>query len=361
MRAHPAYIEYCKGKSFLASKAVVNDDADEELLLVAGDGGAEQISEFKCKIEVTHGAFIGWGTSFGYGYLKGFKEGEPIGAGQIIQQEELCLPRHTHKDMLRDESDENEGDDCEREDCVEVYREYGRNTKYGHLILAGNPANFMAWVKSNASASRDEVIFCRLFAYIEHTEEDEGGRRGYIVAVDAENFEGEATVSDGIGYVIFHDGSYYHGGLQDGERSGLGKMISGDDCVYDGQWKDGCMHGQGKYTLADGAVYEGQWHNGFMHGRGKYTYASGDVYEGDYRDDIMHGEGTLTHAYGDVYQGGHKDGMMHGKGTFTFANGDVYEGQYQTDRRHGKGKYTFSKNGGDALDGMWKDDEFIVQ
>ena len=66
----------CERKMLLASNAVT------------GDNQLEIFSEFKHKIERTHGASIG---GRGRTHLKGFPEGKPIGAGQIIQTEELYL------------------------------------------------------------------------------------------------------------------------------------------------------------------------------------------------------------------------------------------------------------------------------
>ena len=74
--ATPEYLELCKKKMFLASNAFF------------GDKKLEIFSEFKHKIERTHGASIG---GRGRTHLKGFPEGKPIGAGQIIQTEELYL------------------------------------------------------------------------------------------------------------------------------------------------------------------------------------------------------------------------------------------------------------------------------
>jgi len=68
--AAPEYIE----RVCLASNAIL------------GDKKLEIFSECMHKIERTHGASMGGART----HLKDFPEGKPIGAGQIIQTEELC-------------------------------------------------------------------------------------------------------------------------------------------------------------------------------------------------------------------------------------------------------------------------------
>ena len=310
----------CKGKMFLASNAVTGRDNQLEMLH---------------KIEITDGACIGAGEDTRRHLQEGFPEGTPIGAGQIIQTEEVC---RQHENLT----------------SAEANLEYGKLTKFGYLIIAGTVQNFQVWAKSNANANAGHQSG-RVWVYIEHTAADEGGRRGYIVLVDAANSaKGSATVENGIGYVIFYDGDYYHGELKDSECHGNGKCTTVNGEVYDGEWKNGKMHGKGTYTYADGDVYDGEWKDCKSRGKGKHTYAEdGDVYDGEWKDDMKHGRGVYTYVSGDVYNGEWKDGSKHGRGICTYADGAVYDGEMKACKIHGKGKYTYAD--GDVYNGEWKD------
>ena len=252
------------------------------------------------KIERTHGASRGGGGT----HLKGFPEGKPIGAGQIIQTEELCL---------------------ENEDLTshEANLEYRKHTKFGHLIIAGTVQNLMVWKKLNANTQRGQRG--RVWASIEHTAADEGGRRGYILLADAANGdEGSATVENDIGYMVFYDGEYYHGELKDGKAHGNGKCTTVIGDVYGGEWKDNKCHGKGTFTFASGEVYDGEWKDGIGF-EGTHTFGNGEVYDGEFKDDIKHGKGTYTFADGDVYDGEWKDDIKHEKGKMIYdANDDWY-------------------------------------
>jgi len=317
--AIPEYVELCKDKCFLASKAVT------------GYKELERISIIKTKLEIHHGAKMGAGTSKEHLEPNGFNDSQPLGAASIITNEDLSL----HHDNLGHKR------------WLEAYAEYAASTKYGVLIFAGTPENFQVWAKSEACLDEvKQIPTGRLFAYIEHTEDDEGGRQGYIVHIDAQNGKGAATVANGKGYVIFANGSYYHGELKGGNRNGYGTNNYGSGDKYVGDWKDGNMNGHGTYTYGSGRFegdkYVGDWKDGKKNGHGTYTYASGSKYVGDYKDGKMNGHGTYTYADGEKYVGDWKDDNMKGHGTYTFANGDKYEGKYQNDEQHGHGTYTFA-------------------
>jgi len=294
--AIPEYVELCKDKCFLASKAVT------------GYKELERISIIKTKLEIHHGAKMGAGTSKEHLEPNGFNDSQPLGAASIITNEDLSL----HHDNLGHKR------------WLEAYAEYAASTKYGVLIFAGTPENFQVWAKSEACLDEvKQIPTGRLFAYIEHTEDDEGGRQGYIVHIDAQNNKGSATVANGKGYVIYASGEYYHGELKGGHRNGYGTN----------------NYGSGRF---EGDKYVGDWKDDKSNGHGTYTYASGDKYVGDYKDGKQNGHGTYTYASGNVYVGDWKDSKKNGHGTFTFANGDKFEGKYQNDKKHGHGIYTFA-------------------
>jgi len=272
--AHPDYIKYCRGKDFLLSKDVDGKDGFECL---------KAISEAKQKLELTDGAKMGAGDSRDHLEATGFVEMKPFGAGKIVANEELCL----HHGNLGERA------------WVKPYQGYAAVTKHGVLILAKTLDKFRFWAKSKACIIEvNEIPDGRLYAYLEHNEDDAGGRCGYIVSLDTQNETGSATVRNGKGYMVWSNGAGYHGGLKDGKQ-----------------------HGEGRYKYANA------W-NG--------TYIHPDVWEND------------------VYVGGWKYGKKHGKGVYTFANGAVYDGEWKDDKKHGKGLYTY--DGGDVWhDGEWKD------
>eukprot|EP00934_Nitzschia_sp_Nitz4_P002124 Nitzschia sp. Nitz4//scaffold341_size29662//15258//16685//NITZ4_008039-RA/size29662-processed-gene-0.27-mRNA-1//-1//CDS//3329548549//2124//frame0 len=80
------------------------------------------------------------------------------------------------------------------------------------------------------------------------------------------------------GHLIFADGSYYEGLLENNKRSGFGlyKFKNGDQ--YEGQWKNDLMHGRGKMEWnLDGAWYNGDWEFGIQHGTGTEANPDGTI------------------------------------------------------------------------------------
>jgi len=264
--AHEEYLKMCRGKSFLLSKAVAKESGFECLAA---------ISEAKMKIELKWGAKMGSGDSKDYLGANGFKNNEKLGADQIIANESLCL----HHGGLKD--------------WVTAYQAYAAATKYGVLILAKTPENFMVWAKSKACLTEvKDIPEGRLYVYIEHTESDEGGTQGYICSIhnDAESTGASATVANGRGYLLWASGNYYHGNLKDSKMHGKGKHTWVDGTVYDGDWEDDKKHGKGKDTLIDGGIYYGGYKHNKRHGKGKFTWSNGAVHEGDWKDGKMQGK-----------------------------------------------------------------------
>jgi len=244
------YMEYCKNKLFIASKA---------------DIGCGNYKVYKEKLEVMCGAYIGEGTT--RSFLEGFAEGKKLGPGTIVFNDELSL----HKGQL---------DLYNQTSC-----EYGKQTKFGHLILAGSLENFKMWVKSKACVNaKANVPKGRLFAYIEHKEEDEREGSGYIVAV---NPEGEVTVKNGNGYIIFSNKTFYHGSLKNGKKHGKGIFEFEEGDVYKGQFVNDLRHGRGLRKYVDGDSYDGEWKYDHKHGKGVYKFANGKERVGEWKDDNL--------------------------------------------------------------------------
>jgi hypothetical protein len=250
VNAHPSYIAYCNSKAFLAWSCKHTTFPLRRR--------QTRLSKLKLKLEVESGACIGAGDTTRF--LRNIKDGAPLGAGQILLKEELCV-QHDDPD----------------EEWVEAYREYSLHTKYGVLILAETMEEYWLWIKTPSYREQlKKIPYGRLFVYVEHTSEDEGGKRprGFILCIDPGGEYGSATVENGLGYVLFGNGTNYHGGLKDGIRHGKGKFVWASGDVYEGEWSLGKMHGVGKYTWQkSGAIYEGEWVYGEKHGVGKKMYS----------------------------------------------------------------------------------------
>jgi len=260
-KAIKGYVEYCKTKDFLLSKAVAKDKDGRKTL--------QAISEAKVKLEMNRGAKMGANPTRKYLEERGFKDNVPLGAGKITLNEELSLHHGDyHKDVW-----------------VGMYKQYAAATKYGVLILAKTLENFQHWAKSNACAKEvNQIPTGRLFAYVENDYEN-GYPQGYIVHVDAQNKMGSATVENGKGYLIFADGNCYDGDLKGGHRNGKGTLTWADGRKYVGEYKDDNMHGQGTFTWASGNEYVGEWKDDNMHGKGTKTFKSGKIESGVWEND----------------------------------------------------------------------------
>lgn len=64
---------------------------------------------------------------------------------------------------------------------------------------------------------------------------------------------------DGMGVLIWPDGSIYEGFWKHNKANGRGRLIHADRDVYVGEWLNDKAHGHGVYMHSDGAKYEGQW------------------------------------------------------------------------------------------------------
>jgi len=343
------YKEMCKGACFVASKPVVTDGSRESM---------QDIAELKTKIECDFGAYLGEvGSRSTKKLLATLPEGMPLGLNSIVTQEMLGLH---HQDP-----------EAGGKRWLEAYLEYGRCSKYGHLILAGTLENYRAWAQSEACLAEVEgVPKGRLFVYIE-TNLPPHGKRGWILAYDAGKGERRSsfssvpsgpsvqTVMYGRGAKLWADGSYYLGGLKGDNRSGLGAYVHAGGCRCEGMWVEGKLHGQGTMEYADGATYEGEYRDGKMQGHGTMVFADGATYDGQWRDGSFNGQGTEVFADGERYEGEWKDGNRNGHGTYIYASGGRYVGGWRAGHRHGRGEYVHSSGG--RYVGEFKDDDFHGQ
>lgn len=206
---------------------------------------------------------------------------------------------------------------------------------------------------------------------------------------------------EGLGTIIFSDGSKYQGQTKNGLFHGKGRMTHANGDVYQGEWKEGKANGFGVYVDQNGSMYRGEWLNDQYHGKGTETWNfgaikyegefveakktgkgrfefDGNYYEGDFVDGQFEGQGKYYFAdtgkiyhgefhennivgYGVMiwpdntkYEGEFVNGKMEGKGTKTWPNGNRYEGMWRNDLQHGPGIF-FSKKTGKETPEEWRD------
>ena len=297
-------LNFCQKKVFLVSKPL---DCDFYLSI------KEKIEETK-HIQIRRGAS---GRS-----LVNIPNEISIGAGALITIEDLGFSHQKY--------------DTDKDAYLDAFQQCAAATQFGVLIPVGTIENWKKWAASEAC--REEVKNVpndRIFAYIEHQEKDAGGKKGYILRLGKES--SAPSIGSGIGYVIWRNGSYYHGELRNGVRNGKGMYVdpsSGDS--YDGEWKCDKYHGTGIFVSASVGTYEGKWKNNMYHGKGKLMTESGDVYEGEFKEEHFDGFGKMVCSRGDTYVGEYMKGQYHGKGKYMYENGDTYDGDWMENKYHGK-------------------------
>jgi hypothetical protein len=75
-----------------------------------------------------------------------------------------------------------------------------------------------------------------------------------------------------------------------------------------GEFKNNMANGVGTLIWKDGSKYQGEWKDDVKHGMGKLTWPSGDVSYGPFKNDKRHG----THDY--TYADGTKKKILYEKG-----------------------------------------------
>jgi len=75
-----------------------------------------------------------------------------------------------------------------------------------------------------------------------------------------ENPSGDGYVWKGFGDKETH--SVYKGDVKNGKPNGLGVIIYSDGSMYIGRWKNGIREGQGSQIHKGGGKYSGSWKNG---------------------------------------------------------------------------------------------------
>jgi len=101
----------------------------------------------------------------------------------------------------------------------------------------------------------------------------------------------------------------YKGQVMDGKPNGLGFLIYPDGSKYVGEYKDGKKNGQGTSTFSNGGKYVGEFKDGLPNGQGTETFSNGEKYIGEFKDGKFHGQGTKTWSDG-MYVGKYRDGKL---------------------------------------------------
>ncbi len=192
-----------------------------------------------------------------------------------------------------------------------------------------------------------------------------------------------------------HDSGCYSGDYKSGMRNGMGKMLYPDGSEYSGAWENDLRHGKGTCILSDGSQYTGIFVHDKPQGKGVYVYPDGTVrsalfesgrivessripfqkkngqcrygvfykdgkYKGWFKGTSSigfrpHGRGHMTWQNGCVYAGQWEEGKMHGRGIMRWEDGSIYSGQWEHGKRTGYGVYTWIS--GSRYIGEWKDNQ----
>ena len=230
---------------------------------------------------------------------------------------------------------------------------------------------------------------------------------------DNDNDNNDNGIPDGIGTMIYEDGSaivtrytghwengHWHG---DGDDGGECVLANGD--VYKGSFHQSERHGRGEYTWNTTTTtstststtppqtnskqrqYVGMFHHNQRHGPGKYlwktittdktnttTTSSVSTYVGMFDNGLRQGHGVYTSPKVQ-YTGDWQAGKYHGYGVLEQLRGKVvYKGHFVQGKKHGRGMETSTSttstndnHDGQPVvvvirhDGLWQDDIPILE
>lgn len=181
---------------------------------------------------------------------------------------------------------------------------------------------------------------------------------------------------EGVAYISYPNGSYYHGQYKNNRRDGVGYYKWKNGNVYIGGWKDGKQHGLG-YTMnkenqiTSGGLFEngklvtetttdyiankttGNCTGNCEDGFGKYVYNNGDIYWGFFKNKQRYGVGTYLWKNKSVYTGAYTSGgKRNGYGIYTYVDRSVFKGIFKDDRIDGLGVMKY-KTTGNVVQGVF--------
>lgn len=198
--------------------------------------------------------------------------------------------------------------------------------------------------------------------------------------VTVNNIITDATFKDGaingVAYISYPNGGYYHGQYVNNRRHGVGYYKWENGNIYIGGWKDGLQHGlgytmnkenqitsaglfeDGKFITESATDYlanktSGNCIGNCSDGFGKYTYNNGDTYWGFFKDNNRYGVGTYLWSNKSAYTGAYiLGGKRNGYGIYTYVDRSVFKGIYVDDRIDGLGVMKYNKSG-DIVQGVF--------
>ncbi len=184
--------------------------------------------------------------------------------------------------------------------------DYGLSETSAVLKLANTPET--RWLlQGELKAIKDGYVFFKEMKY------ENGNYRGYV------NKDGE---EEGVGIMIFNDGTKFSGEYKGGDRNGVIKAEYADGNICWGMFKDGLPNGYNTCQFKSGSTYTGQFRDGKQEGYGKYRWPDGETYHGQFNQNLREGYGLKK-----------------------FANNDVYDGQWLKDLRSGEAVVTYFNTG----------------
>lgn len=191
--------------------------------------------------------------------------------------------------------------------------------------------------------------------------------------VTVNNIITDATFKDGaingLAYISYPNGGYYHGQYVNNRRHGVGYYKWENGNVYIGGWKGGKQHGLGytmnkENSITSGGIFEdgkliqesatdylasktsGKCMGNCVDGFGKYTYNNGDIYWGFFKDGNRYGVGTYLWSNKSAYTGAYMlGGKRNGYGIYTYVDRSVFKGIFVDDRIDGLGVMKYNESG----------------
>lgn len=118
--------------------------------------------------------------------------------------------------------------------------------------------------------------------------------------------------------------------------------------TYDGVIRDMVLDGVGCLVYRDGTQYKGDFRDGRKCGLGMTIFPNGDKHIGRYECNVFSGKGTYYNRQGGFkYVGNFKDGEFHGPAVVYYPGGVKFIGEYEMSKIS-KGEYVYPRNDSDS-------------
>ena len=177
---------------------------------------------------------------------------------------------------------------------------------------------------------------------------------GRFVTVEGKVIEGSwnGSLFNGKGIIkTFNPDSFYTGSIENNYSEGQGRQVT-QKYEYEGGFHLDKKQGFGNLNFKDGRSYSGYFFQDKQCGRGKFTYTDGSIAEGKWDKNQLNGLGEKTWINGEKYKGNFENGARWGKGKMTWPDGRYYKGYWKSDLFHGKGK--LKEPSGNVIKGYWE-------